>query len=88
MKICTSLRAIKYVCKYAFKGFVCIGFSIRINGQSELHHGEISNVCRFVGVLRDIWSLWEYKMHDRSHAVPRLLPGKQTVIFQEGKKQV
>ena len=74
VEVCTSLRAIKYIYKYIFKGFDCAKVAITSNGQSELRFNEISNFidCRYVSAPEAIWRLRESPMHDRSHAVIRL----------------
>lgn len=88
----TSLRFVKYIYKYIFKGFDCANVTITPDGQSELRYNEITNFidCRYVSAPEAMWRLRESKMHDRSHAVIRLpvhLPNQQRVIFEEGHEE-
>ena len=92
VEVCTSLRAIKYIYKYIFKGFDCANVAITSNGEPELRYNEITNFinCRYVSAPEAIWRLRENPMHDRSHSVMRLpvhLPNQQRVMFQEGHEE-
>jgi PIF1-like helicase/Helitron helicase-like domain at N-terminus len=84
VEVCTSLRAVKYIYKYCYKGFDCA--SIRVGSN------EIDNFVnyRYLSAPEACYHLFEFKMHDRSHCVIRLavhLENQQGVTFQEGEEQ-
>jgi hypothetical protein len=92
VEVCTSLKAIKYIYKYIFKGFDCANIAIRSDGQQELRYNEIANYidARYVSAPEAMWRLLESRMHDRSHAVQRLpvhLPNQQRITFEEGHEE-
>lgn len=92
VEVCTSLKAIKYIYKYIYKGFDCANVIIRADGEQQLNYDEITNYvnCRYVSAPEAIWRLREYKMHDRSHTVMRLpvhLPNQQRITFEEGNEE-
>ncbi|XP_070494715.1 uncharacterized protein [Chironomus tepperi] len=92
VEVATSLRFVKYLYKYLFKGFDCATVIVGTNGHPQLCMNEISNYidCRYVSAPEAIWRLREYKMHDRSHAVMRLpvhLPNQQRITFEEGHEE-
>ncbi|XP_037049075.1 uncharacterized protein LOC119083457, partial [Bradysia coprophila] len=90
VEICTSLRAIKYIYKYVYKGFDCANCKIgHVDGQRVFVHDEISNFinARYCSSPEGFWRLSAFKMHDRSHAVitlPVHLPQQQMIYFEEG----
>lgn len=91
VEVCSSLKAIKYIYKYIFKGYDCANVAISSNGEQTLCYNEITNFinCRYVSAPEAIWRLREYHMHDRSHNVCRLpvhLPNQQTVFFEQGNE--
>lgn len=92
VEICTSLRAVKYIYKYIFKGFDCANIAISSVGQQELRINEISNFidARYVSAPEAMWRLLESPTHDRSHTVMRLpvhLPNQQRIYFEAGQEQ-
>lgn len=92
VEVCTSLKAIKYIYKYIYKGFDCANVIIRADGQQQLNYDEITNFvnCRYVSAPEAIWRMRENKMHDRSHSVMRLpihLPNQQRITFEEGNEE-
>ena len=87
---CQSIKAIKYIFKYIYKGHDCASINIR-DKNNNLVHDEINQFldARYVCAPEAIWRLFEYQMHDRSHAVIRLavhLPQEQLVYFEEGQE--
>src|ERR1700733_5422591 len=88
VEVVTSVRAIKYIYKYIFKGYDCANIIMTSEGQPELCYSEISHFidCRYVAAPEAMWRLRESPMHNRSHTVIRLpvhLHNQHTVIFQE-----
>ena len=88
VEVCMTVRAVKYLYKYIYKGHDCA--SIEIN--ERIDHDEIKTFldARYVSAPEALWRLFEYDMHDQSHHVERLpvhLPEYQTVFFQAGQEQ-
>lgn len=91
VEVCTSIKAVKYIYKYIFKGFDCTNVAITSEGQ-HVKYDEVTNYinCRYVSAPEAIWRLRENKMHDKSHTVMRLpihLPGQQRITFEEGHEE-
>lgn len=87
-----SVKSIKYIYKYIFKGFDCANVVVTSEGTSELQLDEVSNFvnCRYLSAPEAMWRLLEFKMHDRSHAVIRLpvhLPNQQSITFLAGQEE-
>src|ERR1700752_2203757 len=85
VEICSSVRSVKYLYKYVYKGQNRVLISVVKN-----HHNpnkEIRNYldARYVSASEGIWRLFNFGLHKRSHTVERLpahLPEKQSVTFQ------
>lgn len=89
VEVCTSMRAVKYIYKYIYKGFDCANM---ILSAGEAPDNEIANYidARYVSAPEAMWRLLQCKMHDKSHAVIRLpvhLPNQQRIIFREGEEE-
>ena len=88
---CASIKSIKYLHKYVFKGSDMA--NIKILDQNETRdYDEISQYVdgRYVSPHEACWRLLEFKMHDRSHHIERLaihLPLQQWIQFEEGQEQ-
>src|SRR5277367_1607241 len=92
VEVCTSLRAVKYIYKYIYKGFDCANLAITAGQNPEIRHNEVANYidARYVSAPEAMWRLLESPMHDRSHAVLRLpvhLPNQQCIVFREGHEE-
>lgn len=90
---CQSVKAIKYIFKYIYKGYDCatVVFS-DADGQGNDVHDEINQFLntRYVSAPEAMWRLLENSIHDRSHAVIRLaihMPDEQLVYFQAGEEE-
>ena len=82
MKICSSIRSVKYLYKYVYKGHDRIIVSI---GKPN---NEITKYldARYVSAIESCWRLFNFGLQERSHKVERLpvhLPNQQSVIFHE-----
>lgn len=91
-EICTSLKAVKYIYKYVYKGFDCANIVVGGGDNQTMIHDEIATFinARYVSAPEAMWRLLEFPMHDRSHAVIRLpvhLPNQQQIIFEAGHEQ-
>ena len=78
---CNSLKAIKYLFKYLFKG------SDRARVKFEGDEIQYYLDCRYVGVCEAFWRLFQYEMHSSSHTIYRLqihLPDQQLVHYKAG----
>ncbi|GBM09784.1 hypothetical protein AVEN_101822-1 [Araneus ventricosus] len=71
VEVCTSLRAVKYIYKYIYKGFDCANMAL---SAGQVQYNEIANYidARYVSALEAMWRLLGSHTHDRSHAVMRL----------------
>lgn len=94
IEVCTSIKSVKYVYKYIYKGYDSANVVIHEkNNQHVFLHDDVSNHvnARYVSAPMVIWWLLKFKMHDKSHSVIRLvihLPHQQMVYFQWGTGNV
>ena len=84
VEVCTSVKAIKYIHNYIYKG------SDRTTLQLQAVEGgdEIKKFLqgRYIGPCEAVWRLLEFRMHEEFPAVYQLpihLPGEQPVYFSE-----
>ncbi|GBN62973.1 hypothetical protein AVEN_210286-1 [Araneus ventricosus] len=68
VKVCTSLRAVKYIYKYIYKGSDCANMVLT---AGQVQYNEIANYidARYVTAPEAMWQLLGSHMHGRSHAV-------------------
>jgi hypothetical protein len=90
VEVCTTVKSVKYIYKYIYKGYDCATTTISPEGQ--LDHDEIKSYLdsRWVGSCEACWRILEFEMHYQNHAVIRLdchLPNEQRVYFREGEEQ-
>ena len=86
VEACMSIKSVKYLFKYVYKGHDCANVEIR-----TFDHDEISTFldARYVSAPEAFWRLSEYRMHSQSHTVVRLpvhLPDQSPVYFHKGKE--
>ena len=89
IEACMSVKAVKYLYKYIYKGHDCA--NVLINEQ--VNHDEVNTFldCRYVSAPEALWRIFEYPISHMSHTVIRLkvhLPENQIVYFREGEEQV
>nr|XP_047146315.1 uncharacterized protein LOC124819141 [Hydra vulgaris] len=89
VEACMSVKAVKYLYKYIYKGHDCA--NVLINEQ--VNHDEINTFldCRYVSAPEALWRIFEYPISHMSHSIIRLkvhLPENQIVYFREGEEQV
>jgi hypothetical protein len=80
VEICASVRAVKYIHKYIYKG------NDRTTVQLQSDNDEIGRYLqgRYIGPTEAVWRLFEFPMHEEAPPVTHLaihLPGKQPVYF-------
>lgn len=64
--------AIKYLFKYIFKGFDIASLVVTRDGQVQRDEVKDFISGRYVSSNEAVWRIFEFKTHDRSHAVVRL----------------
>ncbi|XP_065640398.1 uncharacterized protein LOC136072928 [Hydra vulgaris] len=89
VEACMSVKAVKYLYKYIYKGHDCA--NVLINEQ--VNHDEINTFldCRYVSAPEALWRIFEYPISHMSHSTIPLkvhLPENQIVYFREGEEQV
>ena len=84
VEICSSIRSVKYLYKYVYKGHDRVIISIK-NSNDEI---EKYLNARYVSASEACWRLFNFGLQERSHKVERLpvyLPNQQSVIFQKNE---
>ncbi|XP_074603972.1 uncharacterized protein LOC141857378 [Brevipalpus obovatus] len=88
VEICSSIKAIKYIYKYIFKGHDCAQVGIvRGNEIDEIKHFLDT---RYISAIEACWRLFHFKLHGKSHTVVRLAvhrPQMQQVFYVEGQEE-
>ena len=80
VEVCTSIKAVKYLYKYTYKGPDRANMEV-VNEVTEFLD------ARYVTAPEAAWRLFEFPMHARSHAVERLpvhLEGQEHKVFGNG----
>ncbi|UYV82699.1 hypothetical protein LAZ67_22000600 [Cordylochernes scorpioides] len=86
VECCASVKSVKYLFKYVYKGHDCANISI--TEHATLNHDEIKSHMdsRYVSAPEAGWRLFSFPMHQQSHSIMRLqvhLPGQQSICFNE-----
>ncbi|CAF1168005.1 unnamed protein product [Rotaria sordida] len=97
VEICATVKSIKYLFKYIYKGHDCANIKLQRPvqegaAQGTLEWDEIKAHldARYVSAPEAAWRLFEFPLHDKSHAIIRLavhLPNQQPVYFAEGNER-
>jgi hypothetical protein len=71
VEVCTTLKAMKYIYKYMYKGFDCANIVVGNSNNQRMIHDEIATYLdtRYVNAPEAMLRLLESPMHDRSYAV-------------------
>lgn len=90
LEACTSVRSVKYLFKYVYKGHDSA--SVEVRETNVFNHDEVSTYvdCRYVSAPEAYWRLSEYQLHRQSHTIIRLalhLPQNQPVYFAPGNHE-
>jgi hypothetical protein len=86
VEICSSVKAVKYIYKYIFKGHDRALVEVRSGPELEEDRDEIRQYlnCRYVSACEAAWRLFAFRLHDERPNVVRLwihLPGQQLATF-------
>ena len=89
VEVCASVKAIKYIHKYIYKGHDRT--TLRLQATTDEVQRYLQG--RYIGPSEAIWRLFEYPMHQEYPSVIRLavhLPGQQIVSFhaQDGRQDL
>ena len=90
LEACMSIKSVKYLFKYVYKGHDCI--NLQLSESNAYSHDEVSMFldARFCSSPEAFWRLSKFAMHGKSHTVYRLpvhLPDLQNVYFQSGREE-
>jgi hypothetical protein len=83
VEICFSIRCVKYMYKYVYKGHDRSNILIEDEIQSFLD-------CRYLCAQEACWRLFQFKMEESMHTVYRMaihLPDQQTIMYQTGQEE-
>ncbi|XP_065675717.1 uncharacterized protein LOC136091925 [Hydra vulgaris] len=83
-----SVKAVKYLYKYIFKGHDCANILV----NEKINHDEVNTFldCRYISAPEALWQIFEYPISHMSHTIIRLkihLP-KNQLYFREGAEQM
>uniref|UniRef100_A0A914VC87 Helitron helicase-like domain-containing protein n=1 Tax=Plectus sambesii TaxID=2011161 RepID=A0A914VC87_9BILA len=90
VEICASVKSIKYLFKYVYKGHDRANVELRQSARGEYDEISMFLDARYVSLSEAIWRLLEFRLHGQSHTIIRLpihLPNFQSVFFIEGREQ-
>lgn len=90
VEVCASVKSVKYLFKYVYKGHDCANVEIKEHGI--LSHDEISTYvdARYVSAPEAAWRIFAKPMHHQTHTIVRLavhLPNQQTLYFRPDTAQ-
>ena len=97
VEVCASVKSIKYLFKYIYKGHDCAKIKLErpvqgvdVIGTLEWDEIKTHLDARYVSAPESAWRLFEFSLHDKSHSIIRLaahLPNMQPVHFAEGNEE-
>jgi flagellar biosynthesis GTPase FlhF len=87
VEICASVKCVKYLYKYIYKGHDCARMVISINGNDEIVHDEVKRYVdmRYVTPHEAFWRIFDLDLDEKSHSITRLdlhLPDQQIVYYK------
>ncbi|GBN21197.1 hypothetical protein AVEN_214320-1 [Araneus ventricosus] len=90
VKVCASIKCVKYLYKYVYKGHDAA--SRRFENDNTLDHDEILSLLdgRYVSAPEAMWRLNEFNISGKSHTVVLLvvhLPDQQATVYQDGLEE-
>uniref|UniRef100_A0A914DCA3 ATP-dependent DNA helicase n=1 Tax=Acrobeloides nanus TaxID=290746 RepID=A0A914DCA3_9BILA len=86
VEICASVKSVKYMYKYVYKGHDAARMVIQVTGGEELVHDEIKTYVdmRYITSHEAFWRIFELDLDDKSHSITRLqvhLPEMHEVYY-------
>ena len=92
VEVCSSIKSVKYLFKYVYKGHDAARVVLEQTGDSTLMWDEVRCFlnARYVSAPEAVWKLFEKRMHARSHVVIRLpvhLENMQPVFFKDSEER-
>lgn len=95
VEICSSVRSVKYLFKYVYKGYdsACMEFVQSVSEENPtIVYDETVRFTnmRYVSSHESIWRLHSNEMHEQSHTIIRLAvheEGQHNVYFHEGNEE-
>ncbi|RCN27829.1 hypothetical protein ANCCAN_26434 [Ancylostoma caninum] len=93
VEICASIKSVKYLYKYVYKGYDCARMTISVGSTDEIVHDEVKTFLnlRYVTPHEGFWRLIEFTMDEKSHAVTKLdvhLPNEQIVCYRPNNDNI
>ena len=86
VEICSTIRAVKYLYKYLYKGNDKIIIKVNLHSPKSKDKIETYLNCRYVSSTEACWRLFSFKIHEENPTVEVLdfhLPNQQTIYFNE-----
>ena len=86
VEICSTIRAVKYLYKYVYKGNDKIIIKVNLHSNTSKDEIETYLNCRYVSSTEACWRLLSFEIHDEQPKVESLefhLPNQQTIYFSE-----
>ncbi|XP_035233478.1 uncharacterized protein LOC118205293 [Stegodyphus dumicola] len=92
VEVCSSIKSVKYLFKYVYKGHDAAKVVLEESGDRTLMWDEIKCFlnARYVSAPEAVWRLFEKRMHSKSHSIIRLpvhLENLQPVYFAESEER-
>ena len=84
VELCTSIKAIKYVCKYICKGQDMLSFELKPKIKNANDETEIYQLARYISAPEAVWRILAYDIHEHSPGVDALavhLPNQRVITF-------
>ena len=69
VEYCNSVKAIKYICKYVYKGSDQVMFGLQKYGVNKVDQYQLG---RYISSNEDIWKILNFPIHERFLAVMHL----------------
>jgi PIF1-like helicase/Helitron helicase-like domain at N-terminus/Helicase len=97
VEICSSVKSVKYLYKYVFKGHDACSMHIHQgvaegeNPENRFNYDEIEQFVdsRYVSPPEAMWRLFKFPLHGKSHTIIRLavhLEGQEGILFEDNKE--
>jgi hypothetical protein len=90
VEVCASIKSVKYLYKYVYKGHDCARMVISVNGNDEVVYDEVKRYVdyRYVTPHEAYWRIAEFTLDEKSHSITRLnlhLPDQEIVYYKPGE---